>query len=477
MAARIQVNSIPARWICAILAACILVGAGALGLRLLHPPPLVPRPVDLEALDPQLRDYLRIEIAKVEQAPRKAASHARLGLVLAVNALWGEARTAFSNVVKLDAQEPHGWMYSGVAAQELQDLPGAVSIFKETVRRFPNFMPGYYRLGFALLTSGSASEAEPVFAKLAQEAPNEWRGHVGLGEVKLRLGRPAEAVTELNKALALDPSAKSAHALLGQAFRSLGRQEEAELHSLLGQEYISTPMPDAWSAHATEHMKLLQDQVQLANDLAAEGNHKQSVRVLAEAYAYHDRDVSVINQLAIALNRSGQPNKAGTLLEKGLGIEPLHVPSLVSLAMARRDQGRLGEALGAAEKAITLAPNLAQPYLAKANVLLALEKDVEALGVLEKAASVDPKNAELAVEMGDILWHNLRRPEEARKRYETACQLGPVSFSAHARLFEILVQFGEIRPAWTVLEKLRRINAKACEAADFERQLRNVKPQ
>src|SRR5205823_10801629 len=128
-------------------------------------------------------------------------------------------------------------------------------------------------------------------------------------------GLNAEAARWLERAIQLDPSAKSAHHLLGQAYRQLGRSEEAEFEVGLGRNSADFPMPDAWSKTATEHVRLLQDQIQMANDLSNEGQFLKAVEVLAKAFAYHPNNISLMNQLAIALNRSDQPHKARAVLQ------------------------------------------------------------------------------------------------------------------------------------------------------------------
>src|SRR6185503_13444839 len=57
----------------------------------------VPVPADLEKLDPQLRDYLRLQLKWVQKKPVDPTRQATLGIVYAANLLWSEARRCFSN--------------------------------------------------------------------------------------------------------------------------------------------------------------------------------------------------------------------------------------------------------------------------------------------------------------------------------------------------------------------------------------------
>jgi tetratricopeptide (TPR) repeat protein len=152
-----------------------------------------------------------------------------------------------------------------VSTQESGDVDEALNVYRQLTLQFPNFAPGSYRLGEALLRAGAIAEAETAFRQLIILAPQEWRGYVGLGDVKIRRSDHAEAIKDLKKALQLDPNTKRAHHLLGLAYRGLGQLEDAQRELSLGLDAVNYPMPDAWSKEAPPHMKFLQDQFQRAN--------------------------------------------------------------------------------------------------------------------------------------------------------------------------------------------------------------------
>ncbi len=429
-------------------------------LTFLSPAPSIPVPADLNQLDSQLREYVLEKVEWVRQKPRNADRHSTLALTYGVNGLWLEARAAFENAARLNPAQPLARMYVGVAAQELGTLDDALKIFRETATNFPDFAPGQYRLGTLLLRVGNVDEAESAFERLTALAPQEWRGHAGLGEVKLKRGLAADAAKLLERAIQLEPRAKSAHYLLGQAYRALGRTEDAELELGLGRNATNYPMPDAWSETALTHSKLLQAQIEMANDLSEEGQPRKAVEVLAKAFVYHPDNVGLMNQLAIALHRSDQPNKARAVLQELLQKDPRSVPGLVTLSLAQQRLEEHEPALATAERAIALAPDLAQPYVAKANALLAMERDDDALEALRTAARLDPQNADVLIEMGDILWRNLNRLLEAKQQYNTARRLNPALAAAYVRLADLHVQLGELNEAQEALDKLTRVAPK-----------------
>jgi tetratricopeptide (TPR) repeat protein len=464
-------SSSPAAGIAVFLA--LLAGVFAyLGFR--PPAPAVSAPENLTQLEPQLRDYISQTLGWVREAPRRADRHATLGLIYAVNGLWKEAHQAFQNAALLDSNEPLAMMYVGVSTQEQNDFGEAIKSFRELTVRFPNFAPGFYRLGYALLRTGNVDEAERAFTRLTALAPEEWRGHAGLGEIMLRKGQNAAAVLFLEKAVHLDFNAKSAHHQLGQAYQNLGRQEEAEWELQLGRNADHSPMPDAWSQTASRHIRILQGQSQLATEFADAGEPAKAVELLVKAYAYHQDNPTLMNQLAIALNRSGQPAKACQILKKALEKDERNVPALITLSLCQQKLDQNDAALATAERAITLAPNIAQGYVAKANALLATERDNDALAALESAARLDPQNAEIPMEIGDVLWRNLNRPMEAKERYEMARKLDPVLLPVYVRLADLYLQLKEINPARTCLDKARRLSPNLPDLAVLDQQLRKL---
>jgi tetratricopeptide (TPR) repeat protein len=441
-------------------------------LSLRTPAPEIPMPNNFAKLEPQFRDYLSHNLERTRAAPRNAGLHSRLGLIYAVNGLWPEAHRAFQNAVVLDGEEPLAQMYVGVSAQEMGDFKEAVRIFQNLTARFPNFAPGFYRLGYALLRVGDVEEAEKAYRRLTVLAPEEWRGYAGLGEALIRKNQHAAAVPLLEKAQQLDFSAKTAHHLLGKAYQSLGLREEGELEIQLGRNAVDSPMPDVWAKMASLHTKTLQGQAQLANEYSEEGEPGKAVEILAQASAYHPENIGLMNQLAIALNRAGQPQHAQAILKRALEKDGRHVPAWITLSFCQQMLDQNEAALTTAENAIALAPNIAQAHVAKANALLALERDDDALKALEAAARLDPQNAEIPMEMGDILWRNLHRPLEAKLRYEAARQLDPVLLPLYVRLADLHLQLGELNEGRACIDRLRRLSRNLPDLVILEQRLR-----
>ncbi|MEO8426358.1 MAG: tetratricopeptide repeat protein [Verrucomicrobiota bacterium] len=452
----------------------VMVGFMTISARTRGPALGVPVPQDVDKLEAQLRLYILEQVKWVRQAPRDARRHAILGMVYAANSIWPEARLAFRNAATLDPKEPLAQLYVAVATQEMGDFDESLKLYRQVTVRFPNFAPALYRLGDALLRAGAVDEAENVFRRLIALAPQEWRGFAGLGDVKLRKGNYQDAANDLERAIQIDPNAKVAHHLLGLAYRGLGRLEDAQRELSLGVNATKYPMPDAWSATAQQHMKSLQDQFEMAAEYGEAGQPEKAVALLETALIYHPDNPNVMNNLAIAYNRAGQPQKARSLLLKVIQIDTNNLPAYIALAASCQELDLNAEALAHAERAVRLAPTIAQPHLAKASVLLAMAQDAEALAELRVALSCDPRNAEIEIEMGDVCLRNLDQPGEALKHYQQAIQLEPAFVGGHVRLAEVLIRLRDSPGARKAIEDLRKLAPTEPALVGLEARFRNL---
>jgi tetratricopeptide (TPR) repeat protein len=434
----------------------------------------VPVPVDLDRLDPQLRAYIAEKVRWVREKPSDARREATLGMVYAANALWKEALVAFQNTARLKPGEPLAQLYIGVATLELGNLPSAQKVFHNVTARFPDFAPGFYRLGDASLRLGVVPEAETSFQRLIALAPREWRGYAGLAEVRMRQSRFAEAAQLLEKALLLDPTAKNAHHLLGLAYRGLGRMAEAQRELGLGTDAISYPMPDAWSVTARQHMKLLPDQFEMAEDYARAGTPIKGVLLLQTALSYHPGDATVMNNLAVAYLRSGQPDQARSLALQIVHQDDRNQSALLTLSTSCASLGLTNDALTYATRAVEMAPDTAAAHMAEANALLGMERDLAAVAGLQAALRCDPKSVHIHNQLGDVLLRNLKRPEEALKHYQQASQLDPTSVAGFVRLTDVYLRLNKPEAARQTLAQARALAPNEPVMGILEERLRKL---
>ncbi len=445
-----------------------MVGGLWYGTHVSSPPPPLVRPAAGVTLDSQVRGYLDELISEVERYPSDPDRRKNLGLAYAANGLWSEARETFLGLKSMVPQQPLAPMYAAVALQELSDEAGAWREFLQVTSNFPAFAPGWYRVGEAALRRGDHPKVEQAFERLMALAPREWRGPAGLGELRLSQGRLEEAQLLLEKAIHMDFSAKPAHYLLGQVYRNLGRTNEAQLALDLGSGENRLPMPDEWSEEAPSHMRLLPDQLAQAEELSERGQPEQAVQLLRRALPFHGEQPELLNGLAIASNRAGQSIEALGYVNRALQADPKSVAALVTRALVQARLGRFDAGRMDAEEALRLAPCLTQAHLAMAELWLSQDADRKAISALEDALRCDPKNADIHVEIGDILWHNLGEKGSAMKHYRSAVSIHPAHAHAWSCLGQLQWETGDSIAARQTHEQLIRIAPGGRELAELE---------
>jgi tetratricopeptide (TPR) repeat protein len=446
-------------------AAWVWLGPGAWALRR-----RVPVPAGLDEVDVQVRAYLEEHVDRVRAAPGDPDRHATLGLVYAGNGFWPEALGCFDNVARLRPDDPLAHLYRAVATRELGDLEGAVAALDELTRRFDSFPQGFAHLGDALLQAGRPEEAEEPFLRLIELAPGEWRGYAGLAAVRLAEQRHEPAAELLERAVGLAPDARIAHHRLGQAYRGLGRLDDARRELALGQDARKHPMPDAWSAQVPDHQKVLKDQFSLARQWRARGRPERGVEILEEALEWHPDHLDVMSNLGLAYYHANRAADARRLLEQVIEREPRRYRDHVNIAACHLRLGDHEAALAASMRAITMAPELAETYRARASILVALGRDDEAVAALESALERDRRNADTYVRLAASL-ARVGRTAEARDRLAEAIERDPGHFDAHVHLGDLSLDLGDVEAARSALHAARAFGRRDPRLAELERRL------
>jgi len=117
---------------------------------------------------------------------------------------------------------------------------------------------------------------------------------------------------------------------------------------------------------------------------------------------------------------------------------------LLGMALAR--SGKLDEALASFDRAIALAPDLADAHGNRADVLAELQRHAEAVASYDEALRIAPDSAENWLNRGAAL-HDLKRYEEALASYARVVALQPDFAEVHINCGNILALLGRHQEA------------------------------
>ena len=141
--------------------------------------------------------------------------------------------------------------------------------------------------------------------------------------------------------------------------------------------------------------------------------------------------------LAIILERTGQPLAAIAHYEKALRIQPDYTMAHYNLAETLEQVGRVSEAIEHYQQALRISPGFAEAHYNLATALLAMGNGQEAAKHLERFVELNPDSAQAQYCLAEAS-NQTGRSREAIGHYEQALQLQPGFADAYNNLAWLL---------------------------------------
>jgi len=430
-------------------------------------PPALPDPA---GLDPAVAELLERRLADVRARPDAAEAHGALGLALEANDLWLEAERSFANAAQLAPSEPPWRYHRALALGALGEAAAALELLRAVARELPEAPYAAQRLGEAALAAEALDEARAAFERTTRLAPERSEGFAGLGASELAAGRTREALSALERAVALDPSYKNAHYRLGLAYREAGRTAEAERELALGVQGRVRYLPDPYAEQLRKDAVASTARFVHAMTLLESGRPERAAKVLESLRAAQPEDVTVLNNLAIALQRAGQLEAARARLEEAAALAPEVLSTWINLSALALEQNTTARALECAERALTLEPDSAKAHLARGRVLLRQGRGADAREEFERARRADPRELEALALLAESCLAD-ERLDEAASLYAELCKERPLDAEAHLGLARLALRRGERTAAERELALARRIAPDHPGLADLAAEL------
>lgn len=259
------------------------------------------------------------------------------------------------------------------------------------------------RLFEQLLRSGNAAEVSAEAKKLLEKDPRSVAGRYFAARVQLDAGRVEEALPALEEVAKIAPSPRALLAV-GTAHAMRGDLDTAERYFLDAAKAgpgFGEPLMALTRLHLTR------------------GANEKAVAAARAGLAANPRSSPAALQLAEALERSGERDKARELLEalaRAVPKEPLFRVRLATLARASDDPAGARKHL---EAALQLRPGFAAAALQLVDLLVAQKKLPEARQRIQKELEAAPKELHLHALLGR-LWELAKDDAQAEAAYKMA---------------------------------------------------------
>lgn len=230
-----------------------------------------------------------------------------------------------------------------------RDYRSALTIWQDSVTKYPNNPRAHCNLGDALIRLGRAAEAIPHCEQAVRIKPDYALAFANWGSALAQAGRLEEAVERLARALQIQPDLPEAHFNLGRALLRMGRPTEAVDHL---EQTIQLNAMDA-EAH-----------YELGNALLAAGRLPEAMQHWQRAAQIKPDFVDARNNLGAALAQSGRFPEAIDQLKAVLRITPLDAEVRANLGNVLLASGNRPEAIKHYEQALARARETGQAQLA-----------------------------------------------------------------------------------------------------------------
>jgi predicted CXXCH cytochrome family protein len=248
----------------------------------------------------------------------------------------------------------------------------AIPVYREAIRRNPNFAVAMQKLGFALRRSGQYADAAEVLKRAVIVAPDSAAAWLELGLTYRAQGNRPDAIAAFEKAIALDPDMPEPHNDLGILWFSGGEPARAEAAF---REAICI-QPNYADAHGN-----------LANLLSGIGAVPEALYHFEIALKLRPKDAATRYNYAVALGRAHRYDEAQHELEAAVQADPKFADAHELLGDLLMAKGQRDVALSHYREAVRLQPESGRAHLGLGSALTTVGDVTGAVSELEKAAA------------------------------------------------------------------------------------------
>jgi cellulose synthase operon protein C len=250
-----------------------------------------------------------------------------------------------------------------------QDYSTAAADLHRLLAAVPDFLPGRFLLGTALVAQGNLEQADQELAQVVRDAPANMEARKLLARVRLRLQRPEEAMRVLIPAMETQPADTQLRVLMNTAGSQLSTDPGGI--AFLEQSVATHPQ--------NEDLKVSLAAAYLANKQGAKAievlNHTSSKSHLALARWYLSQN---------------QPGQAQQVIDQVLAATPGHADIMNLAGLLYLDAGHYEQALAHLRAAADREPGNAGYWSNVAQAQLAMHQPAAAREAIEKALAINP---------------------------------------------------------------------------------------
>ena len=426
--------------------------------------------------------------AAVLAAPVDATYRAQLGSILGLEGKWKEALASFQKAVDLAPQDINFRRETAAVQWQLGLMVPAEKNLQYVLAKNPNDSGSILLLGLVKEKTGDyASAAQLLDSQFGLVISNPERT-MALFHSSIRSGQRAQLarVVEVLKQRANDPVWAPALSQCAQIAATVGDLEMAEVL------FSAIPENELTKADAG---------LQLAKALYSHGQLLAAKRLLLQLAEQGVKSADLLALLGACYEAEHQPALAREAYQREIDLDPSRVDYYHDLISLLLDLGKTNDAVALVNRALTIAPNDARPWVWKGHVSLQANVYNDAIESYTRASELDKSNVDAALgiptvyfilgqndaaipayKKGIAMFPNDARfyigyavtllastdsrklQPEAKNLLEKAVKLAPQSAEAHYQLGQLALQQSRLNDAEKELSTSVQLNPEQSKA-------------
>ncbi|MEM7166926.1 MAG: tetratricopeptide repeat protein [Planctomycetota bacterium] len=404
---------------------------------------------------PVLRKFIDQTVSAVAAAPDNARLHGRLGMVYEANGLYEAAAQSYRNAASLEGDNPSWPLHEAICYIQNGAIERADTILSRLVNDDSTFGPAWFWLGSLRVGRGDLDGAMTAFRNAQRVAANSPAVIVAIAHCHVGKRQHQQAVDLLAPIIEQLSGYRPAHYVLGLAYKGLGLRQKSMRHLRRGVDAPPFALDDAVAIELRRYKTSVSSVMENAIGLMQQGAPEQAVTLLERALTQLPGEVSLLNNLASAYQRTGNYPKALQILAQAEQLEPLNFRTQINRSVVLQRQKDLPGALAAAEAACSYAPQVAEGHVEKARVLLQMRNVDAAFLPLQTAVDLAPDHPWANQQLGG--YHSrAQRWAEANQAYRRALPNAGNRQAVIVGLARSYAHLGDLPRARNYLERVRK---------------------
>jgi protein O-mannosyl-transferase len=364
---------------------------------------------------------------------------------------WHDGVRLWSDAVE---QHPgHSFYHYGLAGayREQNNLEAARREYSRAAEQSPDEARNWISLAYMMKQAGELDDAEISYKRALKLDPGSFNAVNNLGNIYSRTGRDSLALDSYTTALAIRPGDYMATFNLSQLYRKLGNDEQAD--SLLGGlERNELPQPVILLRRGRQFieqgrldsaMERFQRAVELDRNLMPawaglgevylrQDSTARAIDILRRVLENSEPDWSLLNNMALAFERTSQPDSALAYYRLAYRTQPDSTSSTLNLAVNLNRRGSRGEAIGILRDLLRSQPDNFPALRNLGNWLALDESHKEAALCYGRALKVNPGDSNVHYNLGRLYLQFLEQRQQALHHLKESLRLDPTQQLAPA---------------------------------------------